>query len=71
MPLWPQINVEEANKKILQDDSFTYMGRIISKNCGWSEDVRRRIAKHKMFFFTFARSIVEKENLVDYELKLD
>ena len=34
-----------GNKKIDQVDSFTYFGRIISKESGSSEDVRSRTAK--------------------------
>ena len=41
-----------GNKKIDQVGSFTYLGSIISKNGGSSEDVNSRIAKGSGCFFT-------------------
>jgi hypothetical protein len=39
-----------GNKKIDQLDSLTYLGSIISKDSGISEDVTNRIAKAKDVF---------------------
>jgi hypothetical protein len=39
-----------GNKKIDQVNSFTYLGRIISKDGGSSEDVKSRIAKAQGVF---------------------
>ena len=39
-----------GNKKIVQVGSFTYLGSIISKDGGSSEDVKSRIAKAQRVF---------------------
>ena len=39
-----------GNEKIDQVGSFTYLGSIISKDCGRSEDVKSRIAKAQGVF---------------------
>ena len=39
-----------GNEKIDQFCSFTYLGSIISKDAGSSEDVKSRIAKAQVFF---------------------
>ena len=39
-----------SNKKIDQVDSFTYLGSIISKDGGCSEDVKSTITKAKDIF---------------------
>ena len=39
-----------GNEKIAQLDSFTYLGSIISKDGGYSENFKSRIAKAKFFF---------------------
>ena len=41
-----------GNDKIYQAGSFTYLGSIISKDSGSSEDVESRIAKAQGVFFT-------------------
>ena len=46
--------VTSDNEKIYQMDSFTYLGSIISKDGGNSEDVKSRIAKAQGHFFIFA-----------------
>ena len=38
------------NEKIEQVDSFTYLGRIISKGSGCSENVKSRIARPMVSF---------------------
>ena len=44
--------VKLGNEKIDQMDIFTYLGSIISKDGGSSEDVKSRIAKAQGVFFT-------------------
>ena len=48
-----------GNEKIDQVGSFTYLGSIISKDGGSSEDVKSRIARLRLFFFTFKKSLEE------------
>ena len=48
------------NEKIDQNGSFTYLGSIISKDGGSSEDVKSKIAKVQgVFFFTVKKSLEE------------
>ena len=44
--------VSLVKEKIDQVDSFTFLGSIISKDCGSSEDVKNKIAKAQGVFFT-------------------
>jgi len=39
-----------GNDKIDQVDSFPYLGSILSKDCGCSDDVKSRIAKAQGVF---------------------
>ena len=39
-----------GNKQIDQVDTFTYLGSIISKDCGSNKDVKSRIAKAQGVF---------------------
>jgi hypothetical protein len=39
-----------GNKKIDQEDRFTYLGKINSKDGGCIEDVKTRIAMPRVFF---------------------
>ena len=48
-----------GNEKIDQVGSFTYLGSIISKDGGSSEDVKSRIAKAQGVFFTVKKSLEE------------
>ena len=46
-----------GNEKIHQVGSFSYLGSIISKDGGSSEDVKSRIAKAQGVFFTVKKSL--------------
>ena len=48
-----------GNEKIDKVWSFSYLGSIISKDGGSSEDVKNRIAKVQGVFFTFKKSLEE------------
>ena len=48
-----------GNEKIDQVGSFSYLGSIISKDGGSSEDVKSRIAKAQGVFFTVKKSLEE------------
>ena len=48
-----------GNEKIDQVESLTYLGSIISKDDGCSEDVKSRIAKAHDVFFTGEKSLEE------------
>ena len=48
-----------GNEKIDQVGSFSYLGCIISKDGGNSEDVKSRIAKARGVFFTVKKSLEE------------
>ena len=48
-----------GNEKIDQVGSFTYLGSIISKDGGSSEDVKSRIAKAHGVFFTVKENLEE------------
>ena len=41
-----------GNEKIDQVDSFTHLGSIISKDGGWSEDLKSRTAKTHCIFYS-------------------
>ena len=62
---WLRLGVSEyekemlANEKIDQVGSFSYLGSIIFKDGGSSEDVKSRIAKAQDVFFTVKRSLEE------------
>ena len=47
----------QGNKKIDQVDSFTYLGVIIDKDGGCSEDVKSRIAKAQGIFFSKLKKV--------------
>ena len=48
-----------GNEKIDQVEDFTYLGSIISKDGGCSEDVKSRIANVQGVFFTVEKSLEE------------
>ena len=48
-----------GNEKIDQVGSFSYLGSIISKDGGSSEDVKSRKAKAQGVFFTVKKSLKE------------
>ena len=59
-----------GNEKIDQDDSFTYLGSIIRKDGGCSEDVKSRIAKARVVFtveiyWRMGRQVCEPRPRVD------
>ena len=51
-----------GNENIHQVGSFTYLGSIISIDCGSSEDVENRIAKAQGIFSQLKKSLEEKED---------
>ena len=48
-----------GNEMIDQVDSFTYLGGIVSKDSGSSEDVESRIAKAQGVFHQLKKSLEE------------
>ena len=51
-----------GKEKIDQVGSFTYLGSIISKQGGCSEDVKSRIAKAQSVFLEIKKSLKEQED---------
>jgi hypothetical protein len=63
MSLWLGISEDKkvtlGNETIDQVDIFTYLGSIISKDAGSSEDVKNRIAKAQGVFSQLKKSLEE------------
>ena len=63
-----RLGINENEKVTLGDEKtdqvarFTYLGSIISKDVGSSEDVRSRIAKAQGIFFTVEKSSEEQKD---------
>ena len=59
-----------GNEKIDQVGNFTYLGSIISKDGGCSEDVKRRIAKAQGVFFTAKKSLEEQKDKSETKIRI-
>ena len=53
-----------GNEKIDQVGSFTYLGSIISKDGGSSEDVKSRIPKAQGFFFSQLKKVLKNRRII-------
>ena len=54
--------VKQGNEKIDQVDSFSYLGNIISKDSGSSEDIKSRIVKAQGVFSQLKKSVEKQED---------